>query len=242
MSDSKLNPTRNNQSTEKALAIIEYLASQPAPARLRDISDALSLNVSTAARFLSALQNCGYAAQEAASQRYYLTYKICRIANQVSSATHLPTITHPHLVRLSEQFRKALHVSVERSMSMVCIDSADRLLRPQFHTLQVGEATPLHCTACGKLFLLNYSEEQLALLLSKDRLVRYTENTICVKEDLIRELNLTRRRGYACNQEEYKDGICCIAYPVFDYTGKVTAAIGMTSSPEEFGTISEDAS
>ena len=154
MSDSKLNPTRNNQSTEKALAIIEYLASQPAPARLRDISDALSLNVSTAARFLSALQNCGYAAQEAASQRYYLTYKICRIANQVSSATHLPTITHPHLVRLSEQFRKALHVSVERSMSMVCIDSADRLLRPQFHTLQVGEATPLHCTACGKLFLL----------------------------------------------------------------------------------------
>ena len=76
----------SNQSTEKALAILELLAQSSEPVRLRDLSRTLSINASTALRFLTTLQNCGYVEQEADTQRYYLTYKICRLATR-SAAT-----------------------------------------------------------------------------------------------------------------------------------------------------------
>lgn len=60
----KREATRTTQSTEKALAIMELLARQSVSMRLRDISKELGLNASTTTRFLSALQCCGYVAQE----------------------------------------------------------------------------------------------------------------------------------------------------------------------------------
>ncbi len=47
------NPTRSNQSTEKAFAILELLAAKHMPMRLMDIAKELELNASTVARFLS---------------------------------------------------------------------------------------------------------------------------------------------------------------------------------------------
>lgn len=109
-------PSLHNQSTEKALSILELLADASEPVRLRDLSQALSINPSTALRFLTSLQNCGYVSQEPESQRYFLTYKICRLAHQVSRHNQIQAITHPYLIKLSEKFGEALCVSVERDM------------------------------------------------------------------------------------------------------------------------------
>ena len=108
-----------NQSTEKAMALLELLAQARTPMRLRDISDALGLNASTALRFLTALQRCGYVSQEESSQRYQLTYKLCTLANQLTSRIELPAVTHPYLVSLAEQLHEAVCVSVERDMAKV---------------------------------------------------------------------------------------------------------------------------
>ena len=151
----------SNQSTEKALAILELLAQSSEPVRLRDLSRTLSINASTALRFLTTLQNCGYVEQEADTQRYYLTYKICRLANQVSSHTQLQSITHPYLQRLSEQFEEVLCVSVERDMTMVYVDVASGPEQTLMSLQRVGNTSPMHCTGNGKLLLLNYTPEQL---------------------------------------------------------------------------------
>ena len=136
----------SNQSTEKALAILELLAQSSEPVRLRDLSRTLSINASTALRFLTTLQNCGFVEQEADTQRYYLTYKICRLANQVSSHTQLQSITHPYLQRLSEQFEEVLCVSVERDMTMVYVDVASGPEQTLMSLQRVGNTSPMHCT------------------------------------------------------------------------------------------------
>lgn len=224
----KKDATRANQSTEKALAIIELLAEHPAPMRLRDISEKLGLNASTAARFLSSLQHCGYVAQEEESQRYFLTYKICRVANLVSGRTSLQSVTHPYLVSLCEQFHEALCVSVEQEMQMVYIDVASSPEQTLLSLQRVGNVSPMHCTGNGKLLLLNYSEEQLDRLIHSRGLQQYTEHTIVTKEGLIRELGEIRARGFAYDNEECEIGVRCVAYPIRDYTGAVVAGISVT--------------
>lgn len=228
MENGKKDATRANQSTEKAMAIIELLARQSSPMRLRDISEALGLNVSTATRFLSSLQRCGYVAQEGESQRYFLTYKICRVANLVSGRTSLQAVTHPYLVTLCEQFREAMCVSVEQNMQMVYIDVASSPEQTLMSLQRVGNVSPMHCTGNGKLLLLNYSEEQLDRLIQARGLRRYTEHTITGKEALLRELGEIRARGFAYDNEECEIGVRCVAYPIRDYTGAVVAGISVT--------------
>lgn len=218
----------SNQSTEKALAILELLAQSPEPVRLRDLSHSLTINPSTALRFLTTLQNCGYVEQEADTQRYYLTYKICRLANQVSSHTQLQSITHPYLQRLSEQFEEVLCVSVERDMTMVYVDVASGPEQTLMSLQRIGNTSPMHCTGNGKLLLLNYTSQQLDEMIRRKGLPRYTQNTITTREGLEAELEEIRRQGVAYDNEECEAGVRCLACPIYDHTGKVAAGVSVT--------------
>ena len=222
------NPTRSNQSTEKALSILELLAGQSGPMRLMDIAKSLQLNTSTAARFLSSLVACGYVAQEPESQRYYMTYKICRIANQVSARKSLQSITHPYLVSLSEACGEAVCVSVEQDMVMVYVDVANSQSQMLLSVQRVGNTTPMHCTGNGKLLLSAYTPEMLTRYISARGLTRYTDKTITDRIALEAELEAIRRRGWAIDNQEREVGVRCLACPIRDYTGQIVAGISVT--------------
>lgn len=221
-------PHMTNQSTEKALTILEFLASSREPARLRDISDALGLNSSTTLRFLSTLQICGYVAQDEQTQRYYPTYKICWIANQIISRIELQTVTHPFLARLSEQFQEALCVSVEQGMQMVYIDVASNPDRTLLSTQRIGNNSPMHCTGNGKLLLLNYTEEQIEAYIRYKGLPARTPYTITTKERLLEELAATRAADISYDNEECEIGVRCMSCPIRDYTNTIVAGISVT--------------
>lgn len=224
----KKSTPNSNQSTEKAMALLELLAQSRTPMRLRDISDALGLNPSTALRFLTALQQCGYVSQEETSQRYQLTYKLCYLANQLTSHVELPTVTHPYLVSLAEQLHEAVCISVEREMTMVYIDVAAGPNQTLMSLQRIGNTSPMHCTGNGKLRLLTYSEEDLDRLIRVKGLFRMTPNTITTKERLLRELEQIRREDVAYDNEECEQGVRCMACPIRDYTGTIVAGISVT--------------
>ena len=91
-----------NQSSEMLLIIMEYFAEQSEPVRLLDVAKGTGMNTSTASRFLAALKSRGYITQEETSGRYYMTYKICCLANKVSSRIDIRQISLPYLKALSQ--------------------------------------------------------------------------------------------------------------------------------------------
>lgn len=223
-------PSRSmsNQSTEKAFAILELLSESFGPMRLRDISSALGLNTSTALRFLNSLQTCGYVAQESSTQRYYLTFKICRVANQMRSHTELQPLARPYLLSLSQKLNETLCLAVEQDMCMVFVDILMRQNQRLMSIQQIGNSSSLHSTGIGKLLLLNYSEEQLDALIARKGLPSYTEHTITTKKALLSELEKVRQQGYAMDNEENELGGRCMACPIRDYTGDIVAGISIT--------------
>lgn len=227
MAKQESSPFLTNQSTEKALAILELLAAAKEPMRLSSISEQLGLNASTSVRFLNALIRCGYA-EKNNDQRYRLTYKICRLSNQVREHTSLQSVTHPWLLELSNRYHEALCVSIEQDMQMVYTDVVAGSHQTLMSLQQIGNVSPMHCTGNGKLALLNYSDEQLDELIARRGLHRYTENTLTTKEALCRELSQIRAEDVAYDREECELGIRCIACPIRDDTGAVVAGISIT--------------
>lgn len=221
--------TLKNKSAVKALDVIEYFAScNNEPMRLQDIAESLSMNASTVLRFLTALCECGYVKQDPHTLRYSLTFKICSIANKVSTNIHLYDMALPIMKQIAATYNESVCLAIEQDMTVVYIgivQGPDQMLR----TMQrIGNRAPMHCTGVGKLLLLDHKEEDIDRMIEEKGLTVFTQNTISTKEALLDELNNVRQNGYAFDNEECEIGAKCIAVPIRDYTRKIVACISVT--------------
>jgi DNA-binding IclR family transcriptional regulator len=57
----------------------------------------------------------------------------------------------------------------------------------------------------------------------------YGKNTITSIDDLFKELEKIRKQGYAIDNEEYYEGVRCVAAPI-RAGGKIVAALSITGS------------
>ena len=63
---------------------------------------------------------------------------------------------------------------------------------------------------------------------------RRTAQTLTTLNQLKREVQVTLKRGYSVDNEEFNLGVRCLAAPVFDADGGVMAALGITAATVRF--------
>ena len=217
-----------NFSTDKVLAIIEYLAKIEEPVRLLTISEDLNMNSSTTSRFLKTLEKNGYVRQEAGTRRYFLTMKLCTLSHKLISSNNMILYAKPFLKHLSDTFKEVTCLSIEQDMRVVYIatqDGPDHMLKSFTY---IGKWAPMHCTGSGKLLLTNYTDEQLELYLETKGHIKPTENSITNYDELSQELQKIQERNYSIDNEECEIGMRCVAIPIRNYTGNIIAGISVT--------------
>lgn len=229
-----------NQSTLKALRIIEYLSARHnEPARLSDIARALEMNICTATRFLASLRQEGYVAQNASTQKYTLTAKLCSLANSVRDSLDIPSLAGPYLKELCTHFDESTCLAVEKEMEVVytaTVRNPSSVLRS---TQRIGNRAPMHCTGVGKLLLLDKDSSYIDGLIAVKKLTPFTDKTITTRERLLRELSLIRQRGYSIDDGECELGVKCIAVPIYDSTNRIIAAMSVTGPENRISRLTE---
>lgn len=220
--------TLPNQSSEKLLTLIEVLSQQDEPIRLQDLAKKLSMNASTVLRFLTSLQKKDYVAQDANTDRYYLTYKICGIANNITSRTSIRHICMPYLRSISQIFGESANLSIEQNMMVVYIEVVNGPNQLLTTTQRIGNIAPMHCTGVGKLFLTNYTQRQLEQFTALKGMQIFTENTLTTLDELAAEIETAKNRGYAFDNEECEVGVRCVAAPIRNYTKSVVAGLSVS--------------
>jgi DNA-binding IclR family transcriptional regulator len=204
------------------------MTEQSEPLRLLDIARLCGMNTSTTLRFLNALQRRKYMDQDLETGRYYLTFKLCLLAQNVSSFFDIRSVAKPFLRNVAHIFMESCNLAIESDMSVMYIDVAKGPNKMLLSTQRIGNVAPLHCTGVGKLFLTDYSATALAQLIAVKQLTKYTENTITDPDELKAELERVRTVGYAFDNEECEEGARCIAAPIRDYTGKIKAGVSVS--------------
>ncbi len=218
----------SNQSSDKLLKLLEFLSTQGDPLRLIDIAKALDMNSSTVLRFLTTLINNDYVAQEPETSKYYLTYKLCALGQQIKSHKQLSTTTAPYLQELAKTVGETCCLAINQNNQVVYIDVVESPGQIVKAMQRIGNIAPLHCTGIGKLLLTNYTEEQIDTLVNHVGLAKYTEKTLTTKEALLKELEEVKAKGYAYDNEECEIGTRCISFPIYDYSDKVIAGFSVT--------------
>jgi DNA-binding IclR family transcriptional regulator len=77
--------------------------------------------------------------------------------------------------------------------------------------------------------LLSYSLEKEISNYFMEPIQKRTNHTITDFDGFMREAEKIRKSGYAIDNEEFANGIYCIATPIFDCMGNVVAAIGIST-------------
>lgn len=224
------------KTANRMFSVLDCLAENRGLMKIQDISSKLGINQPTIHRYLTAMVESGYVYQDPDSLRYGLTMKICRLAYQVSSAMNMNMrmIVLPHMLEISRQQDTGSCFAVIQGLDAFYLDAIDKPSAIISSLMRIGKDAPLHCSGSGKIFLSQFTPEQIDEYIETRGLTPLTKNTITSKDALIKELEDIRKKGYALDHEECDLGVTCIAVPVFNYTDKIMAAMSVFDSTNIF--------
>jgi len=221
--------SKNVQSLERALTLIEHMAEAGRPVTISELSENAGLKISTVHRLLNTLLNRGYVEQDRETNKYQLGLKLLDVANNIFSYTDIRGIARPFLSELVDRCNETANLAILDGTEIVYIDqieSQNYIIVKMF--AQVGNRGPVHCTASGKILLAYLPEKELDHLLSRIELKQFTGQTITEPEALKKELLKARKQGYALDWGEMEEHVRCIAAPIFNYENRAVASIGVS--------------
>lgn len=217
----------------KVLKILEALDVSPGGLQLKDIAQQTSINKATAYRFLAHLEAEGYLFRDN-SGAYLVGPKLARLGSGSSYHVTLRKIGRPVLQNLWKLTKETVNLAVLDGQEVLYLDVLES---PHTFRLvsQVGSRRPVHSTALGKAILAHLPLEEKDELLSSLKLERFTRHTLANPSRLKKDLLKVHRCGYALDDQEAGMGSRCVGAPIFDVTGRVTAAMSVSGPITRIG-------
>lgn len=220
------------QSVDRAVQILELLARDGRTA-VGEVAVELGVHKSTASRLLNALESRGLVEQDSARGKYDVGVGLLRLASTVSARLSIVQRVRPVLERLAEEFGETANLAVCRSGQAVNVDQA--MGRSPLMTYDwIGNATPLHATASGKILLAAMSSDERSRTLGRRPLAGHTGATVTGRRELDAELRAIAAGGLASTRGELVEGLNAIAVGVLDHRGVVAGAISLSGPDIRF--------
>jgi IclR family acetate operon transcriptional repressor len=225
---SKLNTkSLPSQSLARGLNVLEFIAFRQRSVRLKDISEAFDLDMSSAHRVLRTLEEMGYVRRQAIGKSYGPGDKLKEFAQVFSATERMSTRLRPVLEELAESTGQVAHLALLSETRVVLANVAVCSTARVTVRLAPGDTEDVYCTAVGKALLSSLPGYERNALLKTLDLEQRTPQTICSMSALKRELDLAAREGVAFDNRETSVEIAGIAAPILDPEGYPVAALGI---------------
>jgi IclR family KDG regulon transcriptional repressor len=215
------------QSLERAFAILEEIAQSREGIGLAELSKRVGLHNSTTFHLVKTMVALGYIRQSRETKRYRIGRPLFALAAGSLDEVELVSLATPVLEDLSAATGESGHFAVRSGDAVVVIAKTSGTGAFQL-TERAGVARPAHCTALGKVLLAALTPAQLDRFLASHELRAFTPKSLTEAEPLRRELAEVARTGIAFDDGEFDPEVRCVAVPVYDFTGQVAGALGIS--------------
>jgi len=216
------------QLLDKALDMIDLVESSGQRLTSSAIAQISGYPKPTVNRILAALVRRGLLAIDRRDQSYELGMRFTQLAATLRRSHHLVTQIEDQMISLSTRSGETVSLGVAEP-------AAARIVGRYHLGLEgmpggpAGAKRPYHASAIGKALLSGMPERQALRHIARINFERFTPNTIAGREQLLTDLQVIRARGHALDDEEIVTGTRCVAVPIFDRNGAVTAAISLSA-------------
>ena len=208
-----------------ASRVLKLLASEPNLTALQ-ISRALNVPRTTVIRIASSLVKEGLLESDE-RRTYTLGPALIYLGMRAMDGVDIAGLAKPLLKQLAGQTGETAHLAMLSDDKSLLMEVCQSPL-PIRAGAPPGTLADLHCSATGKIFLAWNFTGQLEAFFDRIKPQRRTDRTIVTPEQMAKETALILKRRYAVDEEEFYDGIRCVAVPVFNSRGHVFIALGIT--------------
>jgi DNA-binding IclR family transcriptional regulator len=191
---------------------------------LTELADELGIYKSRTHRIVKTLSDAGFLTRDPASLKYRIGWRVLGLSAAADVDASLRAVARPCMLELQQHTKGAIHIRAIRDNANVIVDAIEsplplRLVRP------VGEASPMHFGASGKVLLAFGAPQLQEAALSAPALKRFTGRSIGDRSEYLKELQRIRRQGYAFTDEEAISGVRSVAAPVIGADGYAIVAV-----------------
>lgn len=217
----------------KAFEVLQCVAHAHEGLSLGEICRRLELPKTTAYRYLYTMEHQGFVMHDPLNHVYRVGVRVWEIGHAAGRDSALCQAALPRMRHLRRTFDETINLAVldgAEVLYLAMVESRRTLLMQA----KAGGRDPAYSTALGKAILAFILDEQVRQILPFC-LVPRTSSTHTSLNSLRRELELTRRRGYARDESENEEGALCIAAPIFGSDDQPIAAVSLAAPASRLG-------
>lgn len=212
------------KATKVTFEIIDFLRKRNG-AGVSEIADHLEKPTSTIHDHLRTLETEEYLIKD--DSEYRIGARFLELGEQARSRMKVYHLARPEVDELATKTGNHSNIMIEEHGRGVFLykSKGENAVRLDTHA---GMRVYLQTTALGKSILAFRPLEEVETILDRHGLPQITENSITSRDQLLKELDQIRERGYAIDDEERVQGMRCVAAPITTSEGKAVAAISVS--------------
>lgn len=213
----------------KGLEIVEVLSKDTSNRGygISELSKILGMGKSTVHRLLETLMMYRYVEKNEDTSRYRLGWGVYSIGQCVPRQNQLFSVDNNLLIELNKACGETVNLAILVNREVVITSKIASNGGADVY-INNGDRETLHATALGKV-LVSEMEPSRILTMIKEPMEKLTPKTVDTVAAFVRQLAQVKERGYAVDDEEFCLGLFCMAMPIRDYTGKIVAAISVST-------------
>jgi IclR family pca regulon transcriptional regulator len=216
--------TEHVQSLERGLAVLSAFTARDTTLTISQVAERTALSRATARRLLLTLEQLGYV--ESTRREFSLTPAVLDLAKPFAGPIDPWGFAKPYLQSLTDR--------LEESASIAVLDGTEILYVARTPTrrlmtlaVTVGSRLPAHATSKGRVLLAFLPEAELEAYFRRSAIERYTDRTVVEEAELRSILAGIRAEGWAIVDQQLEEGLCSVAAPIIEPSGRVSAALSV---------------
>lgn len=206
----------------RGIAVIRAFGPGHRALTLTEVAERSGVTPAGARRLLHTLVTLGYARVE--GRTFSLTPAVLDVGYSYLSSLSMREVAMPFLDAFARDTGEICTVSVLDRTDVVYVARAE-MRSPISRRLAAGERLPAHATSSGHVLLGFLCAAELEAYLKLAPFERLTQWTLTNADQLVQAIDQAGIRGYALASEQLELGVCGLAVPVKDRSGKTVAAL-----------------
>lgn len=220
-------------SVERALDVLETIATSPRPIPAKAVAQWLGISLGTSYRVLHTLEHGGYVVR-LGHGCFGLGGKVTALSRLFQEGLDLVPTVRPALEHLAVETGEDTYLAVFRGGEIAVAEVVEGSRELHVEGLEVGFSRVAHASAIGKVLLAACPDDTIDDYLGQQHLRAFTPRTLVRRRDIKSTLRTVCDTGVAHDLEELATGCCCVAAPVRDARGAVVGSVGLSTPTDRW--------
>lgn len=173
------------------------------------------------------LESEGYLLRTKKGKRFLLGPAVRRLVASTNS-NFLRTVAEPTMSRLNRRTGQTVYLAELVGHDVICIAHFPGTSPLRFF-VELGRSLPLHAAAGARVILASLTDSEVNALIDTAELARLTDRTITDRAQLLKHLDVVRKRHWDVCDDEMEHQVWAVAAPLYDLNGELRASLAVVA-------------